>query len=451
MIDPCGMVVDYLRSCSTRPFWVHAPTGVITPHPPDSGMGYGTPADAGPSAGREWVQIRWYWAPEGALPLPFDTIYASSDWLSQLESPQMEYGEIPRATKTHVAGPYIDGTPEPVWNDGSPPLGATGKTYCGLPEWYQGPVPPGSLVRPLGGVPACCNPAVCAAIAITNAPVGAVGQVALPSPPLTTGAIIGSSIAAPAGAAALRALTQSLGAIAAASASAPVGSAGLAAPPVPAAPLGLAQPQQLYLTFSSAQAVTCANEAFLPTGNSPFTVITGIFPPPTNQSSILVNFGNSAVPGQQAYWTIQTSNELLAGNGTVNLFSSGGILSSAWTRAGMVFDGANLSIWISGVLNAGPTPFVFTTTLIGSGIQIGWWNSFPAFYDGQLQDVRIYSYALSPAEMAVATSCSVYTAVGSPAYWWRCNEEAGATLIDYSGNGADALFGVGPLAPTWTP
>lgn len=114
---------------------------------------------------RKQVLIRWYWCAPDAKPLGYDTIYASSDWLSQLENCPTELGEIPRYTKTRESGRFVSNMREPVWSRGDPPLGATGQAPCGPRELWNGPLngAPG-LKRGPGGLPICCNAALGAAM-----------------------------------------------------------------------------------------------------------------------------------------------------------------------------------------------------------------------------------------------------------------------------------------------
>lgn len=95
------------------------------------------------------TRVRWYFAPEGAKPLPFGTIWASTIWLDVREVCDTRIGEQRRTRKD-------------VWNNGASPVGATGQHFCGRQEDFQAaktwnPQAP-FLPRGPSGLPICCNP-----------------------------------------------------------------------------------------------------------------------------------------------------------------------------------------------------------------------------------------------------------------------------------------------------
>jgi hypothetical protein len=129
--------VDFARSCSIRPFYFFT----------------------GPNA--PYTMVRWYFAPEGALPLPQGTIWGSSDWCDRYEKADTVIGEFPRYEKSQVQGP-VPGVPSPVWSNGKTPSGVTGQAYCGTPADFQdskpwNPAAP-ALRRNVEGIPECCFP-----------------------------------------------------------------------------------------------------------------------------------------------------------------------------------------------------------------------------------------------------------------------------------------------------
>lgn len=164
-IDPCGMIVDWLVSLSSRPVWFYFAEPLQPPPAADLrnyAMGLGRPDN--PTA-RKQVMVRWYWAPLGAKPLPYETCYRSTLALSELEIGSQLIGEIPRYTKTFTDGHYCDGTADPRWTRSILPLGATGQQACGAPELWNDALNGAPLLpRGPGGLPICCNPALGAAM-----------------------------------------------------------------------------------------------------------------------------------------------------------------------------------------------------------------------------------------------------------------------------------------------
>lgn len=115
------MVCDYLRSCYTTKARLHA----------------GQP-------GRVSV-IRWYFAPPGALPLPFQSKITSLNWIDASERTGDGIGEVPGAPRQ--------------WSNGKTPAEVTGKSPCGDPSWFVDGSPDGHYPRsPDGPLLACPLP-----------------------------------------------------------------------------------------------------------------------------------------------------------------------------------------------------------------------------------------------------------------------------------------------------
>lgn len=145
----------------------------MPPPRPASALGASTPATrsaiafSGQTPKR--VRVRWYFAPEGAKPIPGGTIWASTDWSSIYELADAEMGEVPRTGTSRG-------------NNGKAPLGATGQHHCGKSIDFRqakvwNPSAP-TLKRGATGLPICCSPATSAAVAFCG-PIRAVGRIGL--------------------------------------------------------------------------------------------------------------------------------------------------------------------------------------------------------------------------------------------------------------------------------
>ena len=136
--------------------WFFSPPAIS---PPAAGTNFSRCAFALRGYERRSTLVKWYFAAEDALPLPFPTIYAGSDFYQPWEADQIEYGE----SVFHRQRKFYSGTP---------PAGAAGQTYCGTEEDFQVPKPwdPNLPSEAVGtsGLPICCNAFLGGAIVLTS-------------------------------------------------------------------------------------------------------------------------------------------------------------------------------------------------------------------------------------------------------------------------------------------
>lgn len=89
--------------------------------------------------------VRWYFAPPGALPMPFNTPFGTSNWLVSGTEPDPGPGELL--------------TTDRAWNNGATPSWAVGTgKYCGPDDWWQNGSPPDAppVILDPTGQPTCC-------------------------------------------------------------------------------------------------------------------------------------------------------------------------------------------------------------------------------------------------------------------------------------------------------
>ncbi len=67
------------------------------------------------------------------------------------------------------------------------------------------------------------------------------------------------------------------------------------------------------------------------------------------------------------------------------------------------------------------------------------------YYNGQIDEVRIYNRALDPSEVK-----ALYEYAPGPVGWWKMDDASGSSAQDSSGNGNNGSLGSGNSAPTWT-
>lgn len=103
------------------------------------------------------VKVRWYFAPPGARPLPFGTIWASTLHNTVEENCLITVGEEPWQKQ---------------WSNGRTPQGATGRTFCGKKEDFLRPLvynPAGPVLeKGPTGLPICCLRPLRAGIGLTG-------------------------------------------------------------------------------------------------------------------------------------------------------------------------------------------------------------------------------------------------------------------------------------------
>ncbi len=125
--------------------------------------------------------------------------------------------------------------------------------------------------------------------------------------------------------------------------------------------------------------------------------------------------------------------------------------TTQWYLITAVFDRTTqqIKIYVNGAQEGSGT-FLNTDTLESTdsqpdaiGSQMGTANKY--FFNGLLDDVRIYNRALSPAEVSF-----LYNWTPGPVGHWNMNEKSGTSVNDISGNGnVGTLGGISGSIPSW--
>ena len=106
------------------------------------------------------------------------------------------------------------------------------------------------------------------------------------------------------------------------------------------------------------------------------------------------------------------------------------IPTNQWVHYQGVYDGSTIKIYINGQLNASVPS---SLSMIQSDVSVvfgRWYGNYNSYYfDGLIDDVKIYNYVRTPAQIAWDYNR------GAPVGWWRMDEGQGITAKDYSGNG----------------
>ena len=141
------------------------------------------------------------------------------------------------------------------------------------------------------------------------------------------------------------------------------------------------------------------------------------------------NVGNTANLG----FLVTAAGKLSLGiwNGTTipEATSTTTITNGTWIHGCAVRDGGKFKIYINGSLESSITNG--NTNDIGTLASIGRNRvTNDTYYNGQLDDMRIYNRALSPAEVS-----TLYNFAPGPVGYWNLDEKSGTTASDISGNG----------------
>lgn len=150
------------------------------------------------------------------------------------------------------------------------------------------------------------------------------------------------------------------------------------------------------------------------------------------------NVGNTANLG----FLVTAAGKLSLGiwNGTTipEATSTTTITSGTWIHGCAVRNGGEFKIYINGSLESSITNG--NTNNIGTLASIGRNRvTNDTYYNGQLDEMRIYNRALSPDEVS-----TLYNFAPGPVGYWKMDEKSGSSAADSSGNGLTGTLTNGP-------
>jgi hypothetical protein len=136
------------------------------------------------------------------------------------------------------------------------------------------------------------------------------------------------------------------------------------------------------------------------------------------------------------------------GNGTTyyELISALHYSLNVFTHVVGTWDGTTMKIYINGIQDtnthniASPISYNSTNARIGDAE----WDLLNRAFNGYIDDVRIFNYARTPAQVAWDYNR------GKPVGYWRFDECQGTTTYDSSGNGNNGTITIGATAPQTT-
>jgi hypothetical protein len=118
-------------------------------------------------------------------------------------------------------------------------------------------------------------------------------------------------------------------------------------------------------------------------------------------------------------------------NGDVSAIGAAALPLGTWSHVAATFDGAELRFFVNGEL-VDARPAAGTLEPTDGALRIGGNTVWGEYFDGVIDEVRIYNRALAPADIARDMNAAVDSGLVA-AYGFE--EAAGATVVDASGNG----------------
>ena len=208
------------------------------------------------------------------------------------------------------------------------------------------------------------------------------------------------------------------------------------------------------LTFNGTnQYVAIGNTAAVPVGNSTYTIEAWIKP---------TQMGDYGIIGWGNYGATNQVNALrLSASGVINywwlndLVRPTASLVGAWHHVVATFDGTTRRLYVDGVALGSDTPGTGHAVPNANNLRIGSTNvpgpgnpsGTNEYFPGSIDDVRVWSRALTPAEVSQSAARTNPTSLVGLVARWDMREGTGSALADMTGN---SPAGTLVNAPTWT-
>ncbi|MEC4005945.1 LamG-like jellyroll fold domain-containing protein, partial [Flavobacterium sp. SUN052] len=192
-----------------------------------------------------------------------------------------------------------------------------------------------------------------------------------------------------------------------------------------------------HLNFDGSDDYASSTISNLPFGNSPRTIETWV-KTNTNSGGTIVNYGNQTF--NQRFGILNVSSGLYI-VGENNDFDTGYTINdNNWHHIAVTFDGSNLLVYVDGVVVATTTKSYNTTGSlfsVGGTFRSSFWGEF---YQGNLDDVRIWNVARTATQINASKNCELQGNETGLVAYYKFNQ--GVNAVNNSGvttlNGATA-------------
>jgi|GEM_PF-6800723 len=205
--------------------------------------------------------------------------------------------------------------------------------------------------------------------------------------------------------------------------------------PVPYTPPGNA------LAFDGSNDYVAGTSLQLPQGNAPRTLEAWV--QTTSTSAVIFNYG-TATNNRRA--SLMVSSGRLYYAGEFNDFAGNKVINDGrWHHVAATYDGTTLELYVDGMLDTSTTPTAFNTTGFGwrLGSRIVADNSVSEQLNGRLDEVRVYSTALTQGQLQADMTSTSPAVPGSLVAYYNCDQgtpgganEGFTTLADQSATAA---------------
>jgi hypothetical protein len=179
-------------------------------------------------------------------------------------------------------------------------------------------------------------------------------------------------------------------------------------------------------------------------GSSSFTVSGWIKAAIRSQNNYFINQQSGS--GQR--WYLATNHDdgrlIFYSDVTGWVLGNNTIPNNQWTHFSIVETPSSTKFYLNGLLDKGDGAGGCNASLNNLPIQIGHNTNSGSFLNGSIDQVRIYNYARTPAQIAWEYN------QGKPIAEWKFDECQGGTVHDNSGNGNNGTINLGASGQTTT-
>ncbi|MEF9480017.1 glycosyl hydrolase family 18 protein [Chryseobacterium sp. 1B4] len=146
----------------------------------------------------------------------------------------------------------------------------------------------------------------------------------------------------------------------------------------------------------------------------------------SDSNSAFLRLGDASLANNKLQFVVSINNV------QQKLASATALNANTWYHVAATYDGANMKIYINGVLDATKAQ---TGSVNSTGaFNVGYLYNTSRNFNGKIDEVRVWKRALSQTEIS-QNMCNVSVPAASLAAYWKFNEGSGSTVQDTSGNG----------------
>ncbi len=207
-----------------------------------------------------------------------------------------------------------------------------------------------------------------------------------------------------------------------------------------------------------------ANSNLVIANNYRYTVSAWVKPAAISQTGAIYGEGAGPSTGGQfsglryvnGYFNINYNDHYGAGDNIINLSSGSTYPINNWYYVSLVRDTNNFSLFVNGI-SIGTTSYVWNNTwnyaMVSNGIGANIYWAVNSFFNGSIDDVRIYNYARTQKQIVEDMNAGHPVGgspVGSQALYYKFDEGQGSVVYDFSPTKQNATISIGPSAPQTT-